>query len=389
MIDVKYHSLMLYGTPHLKAADRQVLDQIDSLRDELRHAVQQVPTKWTQDLRKALTASAIAASNTIEGYRVDAKDVADLMDGERDAVDASEENKAETLAYQQAMTYIQSLHDASDFRYSKELLNALHWMLQGHHHPLRKAGQWRRTAIRITAPGDELATDYEGPDVELLPALTGELVDWVNEGDLDAHVLVRAAMAHLNLVKIHPWSDGNGRMSRSLQTLVIARGGVLAPEFSSIEEWLGMPGNTWEYYKVLREVGGPVYSPERDTGPWIRFNLLAYHQQTQRVQRRVERSNECWMQLMDAADGLGITERQITALHEVAMVGRVRRSRYERAEALNTQQATRDLQALTKAGVLTAVGQTKGRHYIAGPRFPENVLATARRTHTITDPYNP
>lgn len=356
------------------------------MRDQLRYAVQQVPTKWTFDLRKALTASAIAASNAIEGYKVPAADVADLLDGERE-VDASEENKAETLAYQQAMTYIQSLHDATDFQYSKELLNSLHWMLQGHHHPLRTAGQWRKSAIRITAPGDELATDYEGPDQELVPGLMGELVDWLNTGDLDSHVLLRAAMAHLNLVKVHPWSDGNGRMSRSLQTLLIARGGVLAPEFSSIEEWLGMPGNTWEYYKVLREVGGPVWSPERDTLPWIKFNLLAYHQQTQRVQRRVDRSNDCWVQLMDETGTYGITERQVTALHEVAMTGRVRRSRYEKAEAINAQQATRDLQALTKARLLTPVGVTKGRHYVAGPRFPEGVLATARRHHTISNPY--
>ncbi|MGW0395514.1 Fic family protein [Streptomyces sp. NPDC003042] len=379
---------MLYATPHLQPFDLEVLEQVNDLRKHLRAAVQQAPMKWTQDLRKALTASAIAASNTIEGYQVDAKDVADLMDGERE-VEASEENKAETLAYQQAMTYIQSLHDVSDFRYSKEFLNALHWMLQGHNHPGRTAGQWRKTAIRITAPGDELATDYEGPDRELVPGLMTELVTWLNEGDLDTHVLIRAAMAHLNLAKIHPWSDGNGRMSRSLQTLLIARGGVLAPEFSSIEEWLGMPGHTWEYYKVLREVGGPVYSPERDTLPWIKFNLRAYHEQAQRVQHRVNRSNECWMLLIEAAEADGISERQVTALHEVAIAGRVRRSRYERSEAINTQQATRDLQALTKAGVLTAVGQTKGRHYIAGPRFPQNVLDAAKRPHRITDPYAP
>ncbi|MEC4016331.1 Fic family protein [Streptomyces sp. H27-D2] len=208
-----------------------------------------------------------------------------------------------------------------------------------------------------------------------------------NDGDLDSHVLIRAAMAHLNLVKVRPWSDGNGRMSRSLQTLLIARGWVLAPEFPSIEEWLGMPGNTWEYYKVLREVGGSVWSPQRDTLPWIKFNLLAYHQQTQRVQHRVDRSNDCWTQLMDEADSYGITERQVTALHEVAMAGRVRRSRYEKAEAINTQQATRDLQALTRAQLLTAVGQTRGRHYLAGPRFPQKVLATAQRRHTISNPY--
>ncbi|MET8405750.1 hypothetical protein [Streptomyces sp900116325] len=109
------------------------------MRDQLLYAVQQAPLKWTLDLRKALTASAIAASNTIEGYQVDAKDVADLMDGERE-VEASDENKAKTLAYQQAMTYIQSLHDVADFRYSKELLNSLHWMLQGHHHPIQDRG---------------------------------------------------------------------------------------------------------------------------------------------------------------------------------------------------------------------------------------------------------
>ncbi len=62
------------------------------------------------------------------------------------------------------------------------------------------------------------------------------------------------------------------------------------------------------------------------------------------------------------------------------MVGRVRRSRYEKAEALNTQQATRDLQALTKAGLLTTVGKAKGRHSVAGPRFPRNVLETAQQT---------
>ncbi|MCK9899146.1 Fic family protein [Frankia sp. Cpl3] len=70
-------------------------------------------------------------------------------------------------------------------------------------------------------------------------------------------------MAHLHLVSIHPWADGNGRMSRSLQTLMIAREGVLAPEFSSIEAWLGRPGNTWEYYRELAARGGLPTFPTR------------------------------------------------------------------------------------------------------------------------------
>jgi len=148
------------------------------------------------------------------------------------------------------MSYVQSLHDAPDFSYSKGLLCAMHWMLQGHRHTVRKsAGQWRPGAVYVTDARDASIAAYTAPDVEQVPRLMAELVDWLGADEPGTHLLVRAAMAHLNLVAIHPWADGNGRMSRSLQTLMIAREGVLAPEFSSIEAWLGRPGNTWEYYR--------------------------------------------------------------------------------------------------------------------------------------------
>ncbi len=60
-------------------------------------------------------------------------------------------------------------------------------------------------------------------------------------------------MAHLNLTMIHPFKDGNGRMARALQTLVLSREGIVSPVFSSIEEWLGK--NTLPYYNILAETG--------------------------------------------------------------------------------------------------------------------------------------
>ncbi|WP_458246919.1 hypothetical protein [Streptomyces sp. MAI_2237] len=188
-------------------------------------------------------------------------------------------------------------------------------------------------------------------------------------------------------VQHHRGLPGNGRMSRSLRTLLIARQGVLAPEFSSVEEWLGMPGHTWEYYQVLREVGEPVYSPDRDTLPWVRFNLRAYHEQSQRVRHRVKRSTDVWLALAEHTERLHLAERQLTALHEVAMTGRVRRFRYVKAEALSNQQAVRDIQTLTRTGLLPPVGNTKARHCTVGPAFPSDVLAAAQRRHTITNPY--
>ncbi len=297
---------MLFPTPVLSPDDTRVLDDIDRAREELRLQVRSTPTKWTDGLRRFLTADAVAASNSIEGFRVSTVDAEDLMEGERD-VDVSEENREETLAYQRMMTYIQSLHDAPDFDYSKGLLNGLHWMLQGHHHtPPRPAGQWRKGSVYVTDTRDPSIAVYTAPPVEEVPDLMSELVDWLNDDD-STHPVVRAAMAHLHLVSIHPWSDGNGRMSRSLQTLVTARAGVLAPEFSSIEAWLGRPGNTWEYYRQLG-ARGATYLPDQDVSEWVRFNLVASHQQTQSVHLRLARSARV-LEHLDDVRGLPGTER--------------------------------------------------------------------------------
>ena len=177
---------MLYPTPVLAADDVRVLAEIDGMRRELRHAVRDTPAKWTSGLRKFLTADAIAASNSIEGFQVSTVDVADLIEGEHD-VDVSEENLAETVAYQHMMTYIQTLHDAPDFAYSKGQLNALHWMLQGHRHSRRKpAGQWRNGPVYVTDARDPSIAAYTAPDAEEVPALMTELADWLNAPD-DTH----------------------------------------------------------------------------------------------------------------------------------------------------------------------------------------------------------
>ncbi len=356
------------------------------MRDELRHQLQAQPGKWAGGLRKFLTADAVAASNSIEGFKVSTIDVEDLMAGERD-VDVSDENRAETLAYEQMMTYIQTLHDVDDFAYSAGQLNAMHWMLQGHRHSPRKpAGQWRRGPVYVTDPRDPSIAAYTAPEVGRVPGLMTELTEWLNTPD-DTHPLIRAAMAHLHLVSIHPWADGNGRMSRSLQTLLIAREGVLAPEFSSIEAWLGRPGNTWEYYQVLGRRGN-IYRPSQDVSEWIRFSLVAYHQQAQTVHARWARSGKVWTLLDEFAATSALDERVVAALHDVAMSGRVRRTRYEQSEGLSLQQAQRDLRDLVTVGVLESVGRTRARYYVAGPRFPDAALEVARTPNPLTDPYS-
>ena len=102
-------------------------------------------------------------------------------------------------------------------------------------------------------------------------------------------------MAHLNLVMIHPFRDGNGRMARALATLVLTRSDIGEPEFSSIEEWLG--ANTEDYYSVLAHTGHGSWHPRADAAPVARFNLRAHHMQAQTIARRVNEAGATWDEL--------------------------------------------------------------------------------------------
>ena len=109
-----------------------------------------------------------------------------------------------------------------------------------------------------------------------------ELADSLNE-DSETDPLVRGAMAHLNLVMIRPFRDGNGRMARALQTLVISQHAIVEPQFSSIEEWLGH--NTDDYYQALALAGKGSWQARDDAHLWLSFNLRAHHIQAQTVAR--------------------------------------------------------------------------------------------------------
>lgn len=114
-----------------------------------------------------------------------------------------------------------------------------------------------------------------------------EVVEWLEHGDLDAHVVVRAAMTHLHVVSVHPFREGNGRISRIAQSLVLAREGLLSPEFASIEEHLG--AHTPDCYRVPQEVQGGAYQPARDATPWVAFCIEAHLVQARRRLEQIQK----------------------------------------------------------------------------------------------------
>jgi Fic family protein len=232
---------------------------------------------------------------------------------------------------------------------------------------------------------------YQAPDREVVEPLVDELVASINDDTGD--VLVRAAMAHLNLTLIHPFSDGNGRMARCLQSYVLASAGVLSPVFSSVEEYLGR--NTDRYYAVLTEVAQGTWSPGRDTRPWIQFILTAHFRQARTLERRIHETDAIWDRCERLAKERGVPDRSVAALCDAARGWRLQRSLYKKlvldgaGEEISDDSATRDLKALVDAGLLAPKGEKRGRTYLPTDdlRAAWNSIREQRPPRREEDPY--
>jgi Fic family protein len=383
---------MLFATPTLDAREQEVLGEIESLKQNLSLYLRD-SRRWTGSLRRLSFARAIQGSNSIEGYEAALDDAAAVALGE-EPLDATEETRLALVGYRDAMTYVLQLADDAEFEYSPQLLKSLHFMMTSYSLSNRP-GQWRAGSIYVNKEKTGEIV-YEGPELELVSGLVSELTTLLEHED-DAlpdrpHQIVRGAMAHLNLVMIHPFRDGNGRMARCLQSLVLARGGVLSPVFMSIEEYLGR--NTQGYYGILEAVGRGSWQPNNDARPWLRFSLTAHLRQARTMLRRVKEAERLWVDLENLLEGDGRAPRCIYALWDAAQGLRVRNSTYRAAlkdagDEITLQTGTRDLGDLVASGLLEARGQARGRHYTLGPGLKRvrRTIVQLRDPRDDSDPF--
>jgi Fic family protein len=375
---------MVFEFPELGVEEDVALAKIDDLRKELRFYVAE-PRRWVGSVRRMLAARAIQGSNSIEGYHVSVEDAVAAIEDD-DPAEARTEDWQAVMGYRRAMTYVLQLAEDEHFELSAHLIRSLHFMM-AEYDLGASPGLWRSGPIwiRNEASGEVV---YEGPDADEVPGLVDELVLQLAQHQ-DVPPIIRGAMAHLSLVMIHPFRDGNGRMSRCLQTLVLARDKILAPAWCSIEEYLG--ANTQRYYDVLAQVGEGKWKPENDARPWVRFCLEAHYIQAMSVLRRVRESERMWSDLEALLEGRrDVPERAIQGLFDATLGLRVRNASYRSvlkrfgAEEISHQVATTDLRALVEAGLLKQHGKKRGTYYVAAEPL-EKIRSRARERRQPLD----
>lgn len=371
----------LFTPPLLDDHERAVIQAIEELKARLRYIVQSTPKRWQGLLWRTAMAKNVRGSNSIEGYNVSVED-AIAAQAREEPLDASKDTWDAVTGYQNAMTCVLQVADDRYFRLSNDWIKSLQFMMI-HYDLSKNPGKWRPGAIfvRSSATGEIV---YEAPEAEHVPGLMDELVQSLTS-PRDVPAIIRAAMGHLNLVMIHPFSDGNGRMGRCLQTLILAQAGTHAAPFCSIEEYLGT--NSQAYYDVLAEVGAGAWHPERDARPWVRFCLTAHYRQATTLLRRSRQYERLWAVLEEEIKHRKLPERLILALADASIGYSIRNATYRPVAEISEQMASRDLKQAVDAGLLIPHGERRHRFYRGTPRlfgFREAV----RETKIVRDPFD-
>jgi Fic family protein len=377
---------MLLATPPLEKVEMDVIARIDAIRAHVRFMLAE-PQQW----------AGLFARLCILGPDEGAHDPAGVANGGDEAagaadpavaaasLDPKDEDDRAFAGYSEAMKYILHLHDDPHFVYQEGFVRSVHFMMLSYD-PAKQPGRWRSGPIGVHHRAtNELR--YEGPPAPLVPALMRELMAWLQQRDNETPVLVRAAMAHLHLVKIHPFADGNGRMARALHTLVLVRAGILEPEFCSLEAYIGR--HRERYFDSLADVGAVTWDPAGNSRPFVRFCLTAHVHQAEQVLGHARRMSAIWAEAERHVRKRHWPVRLAFALADAAMQGEIGNAAYRQWAGGSAQRARQDLQRLVDHGILIRSGAGRGRSYTAGPLAHEMRARvwTAYPPQPLRDPF--
>jgi Fic family protein len=358
---------MIYKTPPLGKELTDRLDELDRLRAALHHEVS-TPSPWLGTLRRQAKLASVESSVSIEGFTVPDDEAAVIVE-RGEATDPADDDRMAVACYARAMDHVGTMAIDPQFGWCERVILDLHFDACSFQRD-KGPGLWRTGPVGVTGPDGELI--YQAPDGDEVVPLMGAVSEWLRGGDSAAHVVVRGAMAHLHTVSVHPFRDGNGRISRLVQSLMLALDGLLSPEFASIEEYLA--AHTTDYYGVLQRVQGGAYHPERDATEWVDFCVEAHLAQAEARLRQIEAAGRRWTILEGIVDARGWPDRLVIAL-EQSLIGGTDRDRFSSEAGVSFATASNDLRRLLDAGLVTQIGRGRTTRYQASDELRRQIGA--------------
>lgn len=241
-------------------------------------------------LRRVATIESIGSSTRIEGSKLTDREVARLLANlQIKRFDTRDEQ--EVAGYAEVMDVVFSAWQ--DIPFTENYIQQLHQILLKHSDKdTWHRGQYKTNTNSVAAfneNGEQIGIVFQTASPFDTPRLMTELVSWVNaqrESKL-LHPLLVASIFVVVFLEIHPFQDGNGRISRALTTLMLLQAGYAYVPYSSMESVIEL--NKEAYYLALRQTQGTIRTEAPNWQPWLVFFLRSLAEQVRRLEKKVER----------------------------------------------------------------------------------------------------
>ncbi|MCH8228457.1 MAG: Fic family protein [Proteobacteria bacterium] len=306
-------------------------------------------------LRRVATIESIGSSTRIEGAKLSDTEVERLLAG-LDVKAFASRDEEEVAGYAEAMETI--FAHWADIALTQNHIKQLHRdLLQYSSKDERHRGDYKTHNNHVEAIGPDgkrlgivfvTATPFD------TPRLMTELLDWTQgnlEGD-ELHPLISIALFIVVFLEIHPFQDGNGRLSRILTTLLLLRAGYAYVPYSSLESVIEQNKDT--YYLALRQTQQTIRTDTPDWQPWLIFFLESLRQQKKRLEKKIEHER---LILGD------LPELSVQILVLCRERGRVTVAEAAKVTGANRNTIKDHIKALARAGHLVPHGAGRGTWY--------------------------
>mgnify|MGYP006284914461 FL=1 len=332
----------------------QKLSVIDTFKGNWK-AIEDSDNRYLKELRKIATIESIGSSTRIEGATLTDEEVEKLLKSVKITRLQSREQQ-EVVGYYEALEVI--LENYPDIELSERYIHQLHSILLKYSEKDQKhKGQYKNLSNQVVAnyPDGTQRTIFRTTEPHLTPNEMQELITWTNERieKQDQHPLMIAATFVYEFLSIHPYQDGNGRLSRLLTTLLLMKHDYKFIQYVSFENIIESRKD--DYYRALMEGQKNRYKEDEKIGSWILFFLDCLIALTQRLEAKYETYNK--LKLV-----LNVRQQQIMEYikeFKTVKIGDIESHlpQYSR----NTLK--KDLAFLVKEGLLLKTGEKKGTQY--------------------------
>jgi Fic family protein len=311
---------------------------------------------YLKELRKIATIESIGSSTRIEGGTLTDKEIEELLNDVK-ITKLKTRDEQEVIGYYDTLEIIYENYD--NIRLSENYIKQLHQNLLRHSDKdTRHRGEYKSLSNKVVAnyPGGIQKVIFNTTEVHLVQNEMNDLINWTNEqfkkGEI--HPLIIVANLVYEFLSIHPFQDGNGRLSRLLTTLVLLQQDYMFIQYVSFENLIEKTKK--EYYQALMEGQKNRNKENENIAKWILYFLDKLNVLTQRLDAKYDvfKSKGGYLNERQKHIKEYLLKKQPLKISDIA----------KRFEDININTIKKDLQYMKKEQIIKSIGKGKGTVYL-------------------------